>query len=262
MFAANPDYQSFLKDFNIPQYQISPDSNFAIYNPSIFTFDETADMESSTPSFNLEDIDKQFDANKIQEEYYRLKLLEQIQKEEQEKEEREKEDASVEVDVSSPETTSSKQEEKPVQLSYSSDKNQTAKSYVNYLMTKHKLSKTIACGIIANLMIESSLNPQASGDNGTAFGLAQWRANRLQNLMTFSNNNPTIDKQLDFIVHELKDGSDAGARTAWTKMQAAKTASEVAKIFMESYERPHKDPNVNHIAKRERYASQYFDNIA
>ncbi len=256
MFATNPDYQSFLKDFNIPQYQISPDSNFAIYNPSIFTFDETADMESSTPSFNLEDIDKQFDVNKIQEEYYRLKLLEQLQREE-----KEKEDTSV--DVSSLETTSPKQkEEKPVQLSYSSDKNQTAKSYVNYLMTKHKLSKTIACGIIANLMIESSLNPQAKGDNGTAFGLAQWRADRLQNLMTFSNNNPTIDKQLDFIIHELKDGSDAGAKTAWIKMQAAKTASEVAKIFMESYERPNKDPNVNHIAKREKYASQYYDNIA
>lgn len=245
MIDTNPDYQSFLKDFNIPQYQISPDSNFAIYNPSIFHFDETASMESTIPSFNLEDIDKQFDVNKIWEEYQRLKLLEQIQKEEKEKED-----------------TSAKVEEEPVQVSYSSNTDQTATSYVNYLIKNHKLSKTIACGIVANLMIESSLNPQAKGDNDTAFGLAQWRADRLQNLMTFSNNNPTIDKQLDFIMYELKNGSDVGAKTAWTKMQTAKTASEVAKIFMESYERPHKDPNVNHIAKREQYANQYFNNIA
>lgn len=257
MIDTNPDYQSFLKDFNIPQYQISPDSNFAIYNPSIFPFDETASMESTIPSFNLEDINKQFDANKIQEEYYRLKLLEQIQKEE-----KEKEDTSAEVGVSTPEITTTIQVEEPVQVSYSSNTNQTATSYVNYLMTKHKLSKTIACGIVANLMIESSLNPQAKGDDGTAFGLAQWRADRLQNLMTFSNNNPTIDKQLDFIIHELKNGPDAGAKNAWTKMQTAKTASEIAKIFMKFYERPHKDPNVNHIAKREQYANQYFNNIA
>lgn len=51
------------------------------------------------------------------------------------------------------------------------------------------LNPTAAAGIVGNFMQESGtqLNPTAVGDQGTAFGIGQWRGKRFANLRSFAN---------------------------------------------------------------------------
>jgi hypothetical protein len=100
-----------------------------------------------------------------------------------------------------------------------------------------------AVGVTANLIRESTfqgitLNPQAIGDNGTAFGLAQWRGSRLEDLKKFSGTDDlkqiTFDQQLQFIVAELK-AKEAHAKTI---LDQAKSPEEAAVSTSSYYERP------------------------
>jgi hypothetical protein len=92
-------------------------------------------------------------------------------------------------------------------------------------------------GIIGNLQHESSLDPNAVGDNGTSFGLAQWRGDRLNALHDFAAKNGSdpadIPTQIGFLHKELQ-GPESTAREALT---AATTPGEAATAFMH-FERP------------------------
>ena len=64
-------------------------------------------------------------------------------------------------------------------------------------------SKSNASGIAGNIYTESKYDPQAIGDNGTSFGLAQWHKSRWDRLKNWSNerglNINLFDTQLRFI---------------------------------------------------------------
>lgn len=65
-----------------------------------------------------------------------------------------------------------------------------------------------AAGIVGNLTQESNVRPDGVvGDNGTAFGIAQWRGPRLAGLQSYAQNNGqdwrSLDAQLGFLDHEL-----------------------------------------------------------
>jgi len=104
-----------------------------------------------------------------------------------------------------------------------------------------------AAGIVANLQHESG--PQIRpvgvvGDNGTAFGAAQWRGDRFANLQNFAKANGmdpmTTAAQQAFMRHELTGsgsyggGSEAGAYKALLSAQDPRSA---ATAFNTSYER-------------------------
>lgn len=99
-------------------------------------------------------------------------------------------------------------------------------------------TKEQAAGIVGNLIAESNLQPSgAVGDNGTAFGIAQWRGERLTRLKRFANANgkdwQDFGTQLAFVDMELQN-HETGAYQA---LKNAKTVDEATAAFV-GYERP------------------------
>lgn len=113
-----------------------------------------------------------------------------------------------------------------------------ASALKSYLMTKHGVSDFRAAAILGHLQQESGLRASgAVGDNGTAFGLAQWRNERFEALKTFASSQgkdwQNEELQLDFIMHELGT-TEARAGSAFN---AATNLEEATAAFM-SFERP------------------------
>ncbi len=96
-----------------------------------------------------------------------------------------------------------------------------------------------AAGIVANLKVESGLNPAAIGDGGLAVGIAQWHPDRQSG---FSQGFPgrdikdaTLDEQLEFVHFELTRG---GEGAAGNRLRNATTPSDAGSIVSMFYERP------------------------
>lgn len=97
-----------------------------------------------------------------------------------------------------------------------------------------------AAGVVGNLVHESGqdLNPWGpSGDNGTAWGTAQWRNERLDGLKNYAAANGldyrTVEAQQGFMRHEL----DTSEGRAFSALSNAKTPEEAATAFNTLYER-------------------------
>lgn len=102
-------------------------------------------------------------------------------------------------------------------------------------------SPQAAAAIAGHLSQESKLSTTALGDKGTAFGLGQWRGDRLASLKDYAKSKGQDYKdaktQLGFVDHEMKTGKDAGAKRAHDGLKSAKTVEEATAAFMH-YERP------------------------
>lgn len=96
----------------------------------------------------------------------------------------------------------------------------------NYLISKG-LPEHVAAGIVGNLIQESSLNLNALGDKGTAYGLAQWRGDRLRNLKDRS-----LKGQLDYLLLEAEQRGDL------QRLLNSRTPEDAAYLFAKHYERP------------------------
>lgn len=120
----------------------------------------------------------------------------------------------------------------------------------DYLMKVLKFDEPTTAAICGSIFVESSFNPTASGDSWSAFWLCQWRLNRLTSLKKFANARWQSHKkrsiQLEFIKHELHWDFDNILRS----MNSTHDVYRKAKIFMDWYEIPNSNPNVNHINKR------------
>lgn len=102
-------------------------------------------------------------------------------------------------------------------------------------------TKAQAQGIVANLKRESGGVANKVGDNGAAYGVAQWHADRQAAFAKWAGHDirqSTRDEQLAFVNYELRSGSDVGARRAGTALGSAKDASSAAEIFSRMFERP------------------------
>lgn len=99
-------------------------------------------------------------------------------------------------------------------------------------------SKAQAAGIVANLMAESGLNANRSGDGGRAYGIAQWHPDRQAAFARWSGHDikgSTLDEQLGFVDYELRGGSEQAAGRA---LAGATTAAAAGTIVSNQYERP------------------------
>jgi hypothetical protein len=132
-------------------------------------------------------------------------------------------------------------------------------------LTEQGLSPVAAAGIVGSLYQESGFNPKAVGDNGTAYGMGQWRNDRAAGLGQFAQQQgkaPTDpDVQLAFLVHEMK-GGDMGAQRAWQMLQTAKTPEEATTAMMHFF-RPQgytpNNPQAGHgYAQRVQYAQSFM----
>lgn len=94
-----------------------------------------------------------------------------------------------------------------------------------------------AVGIVANLKEESGGNPYAIGDQGKAFGLAQWHPDRqaqFKSLFGYDMRQSSAFDQLRFVDWELRN-SERGAGNA---VAQALTYNQAKDAFLRFYERP------------------------
>ncbi|CAH1677777.1 phage tail tip lysozyme [Chelatococcus sp.] len=110
-----------------------------------------------------------------------------------------------------------------------SDQDSRRRQAMEFLL-RQGYSPAQAAGMVGNLMAESTaaLNPMAVGDNGTAFGAAQWRGDRRSGLTEFAKGrglDPNdFGTQMKFANAELQTTeAPAGA-----KLRAASTPQEAA----------------------------------
>ena len=111
-----------------------------------------------------------------------------------------------------------------------------------------------ATGIAANIQAESNFKPDATGDGGKAYGIAQWHPDRQQEFQKAygkSIQGSTLAEQVAFIDHELRKGKEQGAGR---KLAAAKDHGEAAAIVSQYYERP--ADKTGAITKRTAIANQ------
>jgi hypothetical protein len=110
---------------------------------------------------------------------------------------------------------------------------------INYFQ-QHGLTRTAAIGMTASLLHESNLDPFAEGDNGKAYGAAQWHRDRAAGFEKFAGHSlrtSTLDEQLAYVMQELNHGGPQEQR-AGAMLEMAKTPQEAAKIASLYYERP------------------------
>jgi len=94
-----------------------------------------------------------------------------------------------------------------------------------------------ARGILANLSAESNGQANATGDNGHAYGLAQWHEDRqalFKKVFGMDIHNADWSKQLEFVNWELHHNEKA----AGDLLRAATNAQQATRIVSLAYERP------------------------
>ena len=108
---------------------------------------------------------------------------------------------------------------------------------IDYFVNKG-LTRNQAKGIYGNLMQESRGNIRAvSNDGNNSYGLAQWTGPRKQKLFSMYGFNPNVKQQLDFLWWELNNTH----KDALASLKRTSTVSDATKVFMNKFERPHKD---------------------
>lgn len=113
----------------------------------------------------------------------------------------------------------------------------TAQGVIDYFVSRG-WSREQAAGIAANLSRESNFNPQATGDGGKAYGVAQWHPDRQAAFRAWLGKDirgSTLDEQLAFVHFELTEGKE---RAAGAKLRGARTAAQAGAVVSSEYERP------------------------
>ena len=99
-------------------------------------------------------------------------------------------------------------------------------------------SKEQAAGIVANLKHESALDPNAVGDGGKAYGIAQWHPDRQANFKKWSGKDirgSSMQEQMAFVNYELTQGAE---QKAGKLLRASTNAQQAGAIVSKHYERP------------------------
>lgn len=129
----------------------------------------------------------------------------------------------------------------------------------NYLVNKG-LNKASICGILSNIYYESNYEPCAVGDNGTSFGLCQWRLTRREKLNNYANkravSNGDISLQLDFMLDELSHSFPVINSLIFNNAGTINDAYNVADAFCKYYEIP--ADKINKGIERGNYARNLF----
>lgn len=99
-------------------------------------------------------------------------------------------------------------------------------------------SREQAAGLAANIKRESAFNAGAVGDNGKAYGIAQWHPDRqaeFQKKFGKPIQGSTLEEQMAFMHYELTQGNE---RVAGAKLRGTSSAAEAAAAVSMHYERP------------------------
>lgn len=138
------------------------------------------------------------------------------------------------------------------------DQHENVNTVASTLSSELDLKEHHIAGVLANFVVESgskNLNPTAVGDNGNAFGIAQWNGDRMKALKSWATaqglDHTSIDTQVKFLVHELQTSESK----AYAKLLEATTAEEAAAAFSKWFERP----GVPHLSRRKSEATRIYN---
>jgi hypothetical protein len=131
-----------------------------------------------------------------------------------------------------------------------SGKQGNAQDAIRFFMSKG-LSREQAAGVAGNLSHESNFRPDAVGDHGTSFGIAQWHKERGDNMKRWTKANGYDPKsfrgQLEFLWHEL----NTNERGALTALKGSSSAYDAGMAFCRHFERPaYVDPERGRTAEK------------
>ncbi|MEU2042927.1 phage tail tip lysozyme [Nocardia niwae] len=134
----------------------------------------------------------------------------------------------------------------------------TAMAMMKYLIDEHGFTPAQAAGIVANAKFESGFNVGATGDNGTARGLFQWRFGRQAGLREFARQ-PGEDigdwkTHIDYMVKELRGGSSY--QQAETLIDSNKNDP---RAVAEAFDRYYEISSGSTINDRRKYAAGLLD---
>jgi chromosome segregation ATPase len=132
----------------------------------------------------------------------------------------------------------------------------------NFLKSKG-LSDSAVAGVMGNLQMESSLNPNALGrptKQGRAFGIAQWLGGRRTGLENFAKQRGTsssdINTQLEWLWHELTGSEKSSLDYLMSNSNAS--ASTIAAGFDRKFERS----EGTSVASRQKYANNFYNQFS
>lgn len=112
----------------------------------------------------------------------------------------------------------------------------------DYLTNNLGFNSAAACGVLANIELESGFNPQKSESGGGGYGLCQWTGSRRTDLIEWCNSNGydyrTLQGQLNFLNHELKNNYSSFYNLMKTVDNTESGAYDVAYNWCMDFERP------------------------
>ena len=110
-----------------------------------------------------------------------------------------------------------------------------AKDAYAYLMM-HGFNASQAAALAGNIQQESGFDPKNTNDKEGAYGLLQWRLDRREALGQFakSTGRDVSDPyaQLDFIAHEMRNGSETKSAQGFMQAQDVGSASAALKPYI------------------------------
>lgn len=113
----------------------------------------------------------------------------------------------------------------------------TANQAIDFFMAKG-LTRAQAAGIAGNLFHESGFSPNAVGDGGTSFGVAQWHLGRGAAMKAWTKSHGyatnSFEGQLEYLWYELNHGE----KNALNKLRQTSTAYDAGMSFQKYFERP------------------------
>lgn len=130
-----------------------------------------------------------------------------------------------------------------------------------YLTSTLGLNHAGACGVLANIQLESNFNSLALGDGGSSYGICQWHNGRFNNLISFCNgmgaDYNTVNGQLQFLSYELERNYPAVLHYIKNVPDTAQGAYDAAYYWCMYFEIP--DHTVERAVQRGNLAkNEYF----
>jgi len=123
---------------------------------------------------------------------------------------------------------------------------------------------TSVAGIVGNLLVESGLSTNALGDNGTAYGIAQWRGTRQAGLkVKYPNSYTSLGSQLKYIMDELNgirypDNTKSNFSAILNTLKSTTITVEGATAI---FDRKYEISNGQSLEQRKIYAKDIYNKI-
>lgn len=111
-----------------------------------------------------------------------------------------------------------------------------------YLTSQMGLNSAAACGIMANIEVESGFTLTAIGDSGTSFGLCQWHEGRYTALITYCASRGldyrSLMGQLEYLQYELRTNYTSLLAQLNLVEDSAQGAYQAGYLWCVKFERP------------------------